>query len=112
MRVLSSSHCEKPVSYTHLERAVAIIVGLPILRINILGGGDGILRTGHRADFIHKIAVLGLSGHPRYMEVYFQLQEVLGIASVYESQILRQDLIEDETSQSGLYRTGNGLALV
>ena len=27
------------------ERAVAIIVGLPILRINILGGGDGILRT-------------------------------------------------------------------
>ena len=42
-----------------------------------------------------------------YVEVYFQLQEVLGIASVYESQILRQDLIEDETSQSGLYRTGN-----
>ena len=40
-----------------------------------------------------------------YVEVYFQLQEVLGIASVYESQILRQDLIEDETSQSGLYRT-------
>ena len=47
------------------ERAVAIIVGLPILRINILGGGDGILRTGQRAGFIHKIAVLGLSGHPR-----------------------------------------------
>ena len=46
-----------------------------------------------------------------YVEVYLQLQEVLGIASVYESQILRQDLIEDETSQSGLYRTGNGLAL-
>ena len=36
-----------------------------------------------------------------YVEVYLQLQEVLGIASVYESQILRQDLIEDETSQSG-----------
>ena len=47
------------------ERAVAIIVGLPILRINILGGGDGVFRTGQRAGFIHKIAVLGLSGHPR-----------------------------------------------
>ena len=47
------------------ERAVAIIVGLPILRINILGGGDGILRTGQRAGFIHEIAVLGLAGHPR-----------------------------------------------
>ena len=47
------------------ERAVAIIVGLPILRINILGGGDGVFRTGQRAGFIHKIAVLGLAGHPR-----------------------------------------------
>ena len=47
------------------ERAVAIIVGLPILRINILGGSDGILRTGQRAGFIHKIAVLGFTGHPR-----------------------------------------------
>ena len=47
------------------ERAVAIIVGLPILRVNIFGGGDGILRTGQRAGFIHKIAVLGLAGHPR-----------------------------------------------
>ena len=47
------------------ERAVAIIVGLPILRINILGGGDGILRTGQRAGFIHEIAVFGFTGHPR-----------------------------------------------
>ena len=47
------------------ERAVAIIVGLPILRINILGGGDGVFRTGQRAGFIHEIAVLGLAGHPR-----------------------------------------------
>ena len=47
------------------ERAVAIIVGLPILRINILGGCDGILRTGQRAGFIHEIAVFGFTGHPR-----------------------------------------------
>ena len=47
------------------ERAVAIIVGLPILRVYILGSSDGILRTGQRAGFIHKIAVLGLAGHPR-----------------------------------------------
>ena len=47
------------------ERAVAIIVGLPILRINILGGGDGVFRTGQRAGFIHEIAVLSLAGHPR-----------------------------------------------
>ena len=44
-----------------------------------------------------------------YMEVYFQLQEVLGITSVYKSQILRQNLIEDETSQCRLYRSGDRL---
>ena len=47
------------------ERAVAIIVGLPILCINILGGGDGVFRTDQRAGFIHEIAALGLAGHPR-----------------------------------------------
>ena len=45
-----------------------------------------------------------------YVEIYFQLHEVLRIASVYESQILRQDLIENKSSQSGLYRTGDGLS--
>ena len=45
--------------------AVAVIVQLPILRVNIFGSGDGVFRTGQRAGFIHKIAVLGLAGHPR-----------------------------------------------
>ena len=41
-----------------------------------------------------------------YMEIYFQLHFVFRNASVYKAQILRQDLVEQETSQCGLYRTG------
>ena len=41
-----------------------------------------------------------------YMEIYFQLHFVFRNASVYKAQILRQDLVEQETSQCRLYRTG------
>ena len=47
------------------ERAVAVVIKLAILRVDILGCRDGVLGTGQRAGFIHKIAVLGLAGHPR-----------------------------------------------
>ena len=41
-----------------------------------------------------------------YMEINFQFKEILILASVYESQILTDDLIENETSQRGLNDTG------
>ena len=42
-----------------------------------------------------------------YVEVDLQLQFVLGNASVYESKILRQNLIEDKSSQCRLYNAGD-----
>jgi len=66
------------------ERAVAIIVGLPILRINILGGCDGILRTGQRAGFISEIAAFRFACHPRVNAARLRLpagQHLAGLAN-------------------------------
>ena len=44
-------------------------------------------------------------------KVNFKLKEVLRHASVYISKILRNDLIEQESSECRLYKTGNSLAV-
>ena len=44
------------------------------------------------------------------VEVYLQLQEILGIASIHKSQILRKNFIENKTSQCRLYIAGNYLS--
>ena len=41
-----------------------------------------------------------------YMKINFQFKEILILASIYESQVLADDLIENETSQCGLNDTG------
>ncbi len=39
--------------------------------------------------------------------IHFQFQQVFRFAPVYKAQILRNDLIEQETSQCGFHDTGN-----
>ena len=51
--------------------ALTVVVSLPILRVNVLGGGDGVLCTGQRAGFVNKITVLGFVGHPRVKSARF-----------------------------------------
>ncbi len=45
-----------------------------------------------------------------HMKIHFQLQEVLRDTSVHESQVLGQDLIEQESSQGGLHIARYGLS--
>ena len=45
------------------------------------------------------------------MEVYFQRQCIFRDASVYEAQILRQNLVEDKSAQCGLYILYNRIAI-
>ena len=54
-------------------------------------------------NFLQNLFQLFLS----YMEIYFKLHFIFRNASVYKSQILRQDLIKQETSQCRLYRSGH-----
>ena len=47
------------------ERAVAVVVKLAILRVDVLGCRDGVLGTCQRAGFVGKVAAFCLAGHPR-----------------------------------------------
>ena len=77
-------------------------------RILVTGSLDQIqhLRGTHCTvdidDFLKNLLQLFLT----HMEIHFQLQKVLRIASVHISQILRQDLIKEESAEGGLHIAG------
>ena len=65
------------------ERAVAVIVKLAVLRVDVLGCRDGVLGTCQRTGFVHKIAILSFAGHPRVNAVRLRLpagQHLTGLA--------------------------------
>ena len=47
------------------EGAVAVVIKLAILRVDVLGCRDGILGTGQRSGFVGEIAILRFARHPR-----------------------------------------------
>ena len=46
-----------------------------------------------------------------YVEIHFQFQQIFRLTAIYKSQILRQNLIENETSQSGFHIPAYYLAI-
>ena len=69
------------------ERAVAIIVKLAILRVDVLGCSDGVLGTGQRAGFKGEIAILRFAGHPRVNAVRLRLPAGQLLAGLADGQL-------------------------
>ena len=69
------------------ERAVAVIIKLAILRVDVLGCRDGVLGTGQRAGFVGEIAILRFAGHPRVNAVRFRLPPGQHLAGLADGQL-------------------------
>ena len=69
------------------ERAVAVIVKLAILRVDVLGCRDGVLGTGQRAGFVGEIAILRFAGHPRVNAVRLRLPAGQLLAGLADGQL-------------------------
>ena len=69
------------------EGAVAVVVKLAILRVDVLGCRDGILGTGQRAGFIGEIAILRFAGHPRVNAVRRRLPAGQHLAGLADGQL-------------------------
>ena len=69
------------------EGAVAVIVKLMILRVDVLGCRDGVLGTCQWSSFVGEIAILRFAGHPRINAVRLRLPAGQHLASLADSQL-------------------------
>ena len=69
------------------EGAVAVVVKLAILRVDVLGCRDGVLGTCQRAGFIGEIAILRFARHPRVNAARLRLPAGQHLASLADSQL-------------------------
>ena len=69
------------------ECAVAVVVKLAILRVDVLCCRDGVLGTGQRAGFIGEIAAFRFAGHPRVNAVRLRLPAGQHLAGLTDGQL-------------------------
>ena len=69
------------------ERAVAVVIKLAILRVDVLGCRDGVLGTGQRAGFIHEVAAFRFARHPRVNAVRLRLPAGQHLAGLADGQL-------------------------
>ncbi len=69
------------------ECAVAVVVKLAILRVDVLGCRDGVLGTCQRAGFIHEVAAFCLAGHPRVNAARLRLPAGQHLAGLADGQL-------------------------
>ena len=71
------------------EGAVAVVIQLTILRVDVLGCRDGILGTGQRAGFIGEVAILRFAGHPRINAARLRLPAGQHLAGLADGQLAK-----------------------
>ena len=69
------------------EGAVAVVIQLAILRVDVLGCRDGVLGTCQRAGFIHEVAAFCLAGHPRVNAARLRLPAGQHLAGLADGQL-------------------------
>ena len=69
------------------EGAVAVVVKLAILRVDVLGCRDGVLGTCQRAGFIHEVAAFCLAGHRRVNAARLRLPAGQHLAGFADGQL-------------------------
>ena len=69
------------------EGAVAVVVKLTILRVDVLGCRDGILGTCQRSGFVGEIAILRFAGHPRVNAARLRLPAGHHLAGLSDGQL-------------------------
>ena len=80
--IAGRNHCHH-IALGVPERAVAVVIQLTILRVDVLGCRDGVLGTCQRAGFVGKVAAFCLAGHPRVNAARLRLpagQHLAGLA--------------------------------
>ena len=84
--VTGRNHCHH-IALGVPERAVAVIVKLAVLRVDVLGCRDGVLGTCQRAGFVSEIAILSFAGHPRVNAVRRRLPAGQHLAGLADGQL-------------------------
>ena len=84
--VTGHNHCHH-IALGVPEGAVAVVVKLTILRVDVLGCRDGVLGTGQRAGFVGEIAILSFAGHPRVNAVRRRLPAGQHLAGLADGQL-------------------------
>ena len=69
------------------EGAVAVVIKLAILRVDVLGCRDGVLGTGQRAGFIHEVAAFCFVCHPRVNAARLRLPAGQHLAGLTDGQL-------------------------
>ena len=69
------------------EGAVAVVIQLTILRVDVLGCRDGVLGTGQRSGFIHEVAAFRLARHPRINAARLKLPAGQHLAGLADGQL-------------------------
>ena len=86
--VTGRNHCHH-IALGIPEGAVAVVIKLTILRVDVLGCRDGVLGTGQRAGFIHEVAAFCLTGHPRVNAARLRLPAVQHLAGLADGQLAK-----------------------
>ena len=84
--VAGGDHCHH-IALGVPECAVAVIIKLAILRVDVLGCRDGVLGTGQRAGFVGEIAAFRLARHPRVNAVRLRLPAGQHLAGFADGQL-------------------------
>ena len=69
------------------ECAVAVVIQLAILRVDVLGCRDGVLGTGQRAGFVGEVAAFRFARHPRVNAVRLRLPAGQHLAGLADGQL-------------------------
>ena len=84
--VAGRNHCHH-IALGVPEGAVAVVIKLAILRVDVLGCRDGVLGTGQRAGFIHEVAAFRFARHPRVNAVRLRLPAGQLLAGLADGQL-------------------------
>ena len=86
--VTGRNHCHH-IALGIPEGAVAVVIKLAILRVDVLGCRDGILGTDQRAGFIGEVAILRFAGHPQINAARLRLPAGQHLAGLADCQLAK-----------------------
>ena len=90
--VTGADHCHH-IALGIPEGAVAVVIQLAILRVDVLGCRDGVLGTGQRAGFIHEVAAFCFACHPRVNAARLRLPARQHLAGLADGQLTESFMV-------------------